>query len=60
MKEAEDRFCIVINGDSRTGKTKLAQLIIRTLSASKLISNERSYIFWKQQDLSDKLPRLNS
>jgi hypothetical protein len=58
MKEAEDRFCIVINGDSRTGKSKLADLIVKTLAKTGLIHNENSSVWWKQQELSDKLPRL--
>jgi hypothetical protein len=34
-------------------------MIVKKLAASKLIVSENSYVLWKQQDLSDKLPRTD-
>lgn len=59
LQEAKERFSIIINGDSGTHKTKLSKMIVKKLAASKLIVSENSYVLWKQQDLSDKLPRTD-
>jgi len=59
LKEAEERFSIIINGDSGTQKTKLSKLIIKKMAAAQLVTHQNSFVLWKQQDLSDKLPRTN-
>lgn len=61
LDEAEQRFCIVINGDSGVHKTTLAtKLIIPKLAASKVIRSKNSYVMWEEQDLTDKLERLDN
>lgn len=59
MKEAEDRFCIVINGNSGTQKTKLSKLIVKRLAESEVVVSPHSYAMWEEQDLTDKLERLD-
>lgn len=59
LREAEERFCIVINGDSGVQKTKLAKLIVSRLAESDVILSSSSYSLWEEQDLTDKLERLD-
>lgn len=59
LKEAEgERFCIVINGDSGTQKTKLSYLIMKKLAESGVVSSSQAYAMWEEQDLTDKLERI--
>jgi hypothetical protein len=59
LDEAKERFCIIINGDSGTHKTALSKKIAEKLAKSGIIQNSKSYVSWKQQDLTDKLRRTN-
>lgn len=61
LKEAEERFCIIINGDSGVQKTKLAEeLIIPRLAEKGVIMSPHNYAMWEEQDLTDKLERLDN
>jgi hypothetical protein len=57
MKEVDKRFCIVINGNTGTQKTKLSKLIVKKMAASGLVRRSDSWAMWKQHDLTDKLSR---
>lgn len=56
----EERICIVINGNSGTQKTKLAKLIVARLAAQGVVTRPTSYAMWEEQDLTDKLERLDN
>lgn len=61
LDEKEDGFCILINGESGTQKTKLAtELIVPKLAETKAIRSSESYVMWEEQDLTDKLERLDN
>lgn len=62
LKEPEngERFCIVINGRSGTQKTKLSKLIMEKLAESKIVTSPTSYAMWEEQDLTDKLERIDN
>lgn len=57
-KEIDNRFLVVINGDSGTRKTNLAYLICKRLAEKEIIIRSDNYTIWEEQDLSDKLDRL--
>lgn len=55
---SKEKFCLLINGNSGTGKTKLARLIVKRLGEQQIISNPSAFDMWEEQNLFDKLPRL--
>lgn len=61
LKEATERFCIVINGTGGTGKTRLAEeLIVPRLAEQGVILSPKNYAKWEEQDLTDKLERIDN
>jgi len=59
LKEVEEQFCIVINGNSGTQKTKLSKLIVSRLAKQDVILSSSSFAMWEEQDLTDKLERID-
>jgi len=43
LKKAESRFCIVINGNTGTQKTKLSKLIVKKLAENSYIKDNKSF-----------------
>lgn len=59
LTEPEEKFAIVINGDSGTQKTKLSKFIVSRLAEQGVILSSSSFAVWEEQDLTDKLERID-